>query len=439
MSAWLAGLTGWLTTNPEWLGLAVFLLACAECLALIGLLVPGIVLLFGISVLAGHGVLPLGKTLLLAYSGGLLGDLISYGLGRRFHQNIRRLPVLRHHPEWIGQAEMYFLRYGLISLLIGRFIGPLRPMLPMIAGMLSMPFVRFAAVSLLGAAGWAVAYVVPGWATGAALHLTLPQGFWREAALVAISLVLLIGLCVHSCLGERRRSSAVATGLSLALLLGLFFGWPHLIEFDQGLLSLVQAQRSAGLDAAMQLITRLGDFTTQLAVGLLLSGLLLLTRQWRAALFAASTLLGTALANGALKHLVARLRPEILLEPLNSFSFPSGHSSAAFAFFLVLGVLAGRGQAARLRVSWLVLASLPALAIAGSRVYLGVHWPSDILAGMLLAVAVCACSLLLVQRQQVLPALPRTVWRLMLPAVLLLLAGFVLWPQPLALTMYRYN
>src|SRR5690606_41175008 len=77
--------------------------------------------------------------------------------------------------------------------------------------------------------------------------------------------------------------------------------------------------------------------------------------------------------------------PDVLLEPLSSFSFPSGHSSAAFAFFLTLGVLAGREQPPRMRLTWLLLACLPATAIALSRVYLGVHWPSDVLAGAMLA------------------------------------------------------
>jgi undecaprenyl-diphosphatase len=93
------------------------------------------VLLFAVAVLAGSGALSLSETLLLGFLGGILGDLISYFLGRHFHQNIRRLPGLRHHPEWMAGAESYFQRYGIASLLVGRFIGPLRPMLPMVAGM----------------------------------------------------------------------------------------------------------------------------------------------------------------------------------------------------------------------------------------------------------------------------------------------------------------
>ncbi|WP_137888540.1 bifunctional DedA family/phosphatase PAP2 family protein [Pseudomonas sp. 2FE] len=438
MSEWLNSLTGWLSAHPEWLALSIFLVACVECLAIAGIVVPGTVLLFAIAVLAGSGALGLGETLLLAYTGGLLGDALSYALGRRFHQNIRRLPGLRHHPEWLIGAEHYFQRYGVASLLVGRYIGPLRPMLPMVAGMLDMPLGRFIAVSLIAAAGWSVAYLLPGWATGAAMRLPLPEGFWGEAAVVALGLALLLALSIHSSLRNQRRATALAAGLSLSLLLALFIGWPRLAQLDQGLMTLVQEQRHPGLDNLMVLITRLGDFKTQLSVGLLLGLLLLLTRQWRALLFVGGTLLGSALANQSLKLLLARARPEVLLEPLHSFSLPSGHSSASFAFFLVLGVLAGRGQPARLRLTWLLLASLPALAIALSRVYLGAHWPTDIIAGALLATGVCALSLTLTQWKTPLAALSPRVWWLILPACLGLLGAFATWALPAALLQYRY-
>jgi undecaprenyl-diphosphatase len=123
---------------------------------------------------------------------------------------------------------------------------------------------------------------------------------------------------------------------------------------------------------------------------------------------------------------------------LHSFSLPSGHSSAAFAFFLVLGVLAGRDQPTRLRLAWLLLASLPAMAIALSRVYLGVHWPSDIIAGALLAGGLCALSLSLTQWRMRLPALPAKVWWLILPACLALLGVIATRHLSAGLLLYRY-
>lgn len=438
MGPWLDSVTSWLTANPQWLGLAVFIVACVECMAIAGIIVPGTILLFAIAVMAGSGALSLGETLLLGLFGGLLGDLISYGLGRRFHQGIRRLPGLRSHPQWMAGAEAYFQRYGIVSLLIGRFIGPLRPMLPMVAGMCDMPFPRFLAVSLLAGAGWSVAYLLPGWATGAALRLPLPEGFWPQAAIVAIGLAALLGLSINSGLRRHPRTTQLIAGLSLALLVALFIGYPYLKQFDQGVMALVQEHRSPSMDYAAVVITSLGEFRTQFCVALLLTCLLFLCRQWRHAVFVGATLAGTAVANTLTKMLFARVRPEVLSDPLTSFSMPSGHSSGAFAFCLMLAVLAGRGQPPRMRLTWLLLGCLPAAAIALSRVYLGAHWPTDILAGALLAIGILAISLTLSHRFMPLEPLPAKAWWLILPACIALYSYFALHHLPHHLLRYAY-
>jgi membrane protein DedA with SNARE-associated domain/membrane-associated phospholipid phosphatase len=438
MGPWLDSITSWLAANPSWLSVAIFLIAFTECLAIAGIIVPGTVVLFAVAALAGSGILPLGEVLLLGFVGGLLGDAVSYFVGRRFHQNIRNLPGLRTHPEWIGSAETYFHRYGIASLLVGRFIGPLRPMLPMVAGMFDMPFPRFAAVSVLATAGWTVAYLLPGWAAGAAVRLPLPEGFWPQAAVVGGGLAVLIGVAIQTSLRNRTHAPKFIALASAVLLAGIFFGWPYLTQFDNGIMTLIQEHRSTAADQFVIVVTGLGDFRTQLfAAGLLLS-LLLVTRQWRHALFAGITMLGTACANGTMKWLFARQRPEVLLEPLTTYSMPSGHSSAAFAFFMTLAVLASRGQPVRLRLTWLMLGGLPAISIAMSRVYLGVHWPTDVLAGMLLAFTFCAISLTVVQRHSSLPALPVRIWWLVLPALVALFGAFALHSLPHAVLRYQY-
>ena len=438
MGQWLDSMTGWLTLNPQWLAVAVFLVACVECLAIAGLIVPGTVLLFAIAALAGSGALSLSETLLLGFLGGLLGDGVSYYLGRHFHQNIRRLPGLRHHPEWMNGAETYFHKYGIASLLVGRFIGPLRPMLPMVAGMCDMPFPRFAAVSIIAAAGWSVAYLLPGWATGAAFRLPLPPGFWPEAGVVAACLAVLLGLSLNSSLRGHRRATLWIGCASLTLLIALFIGYHHLNDFDHGLSALVQEHRSAWLDEVMVRVTQLGEFKKMFFASAAFTALLLLARQWRQAVFVGATLAGAALLNTATKLFFARGRPEVLSDPLTSFSMPSGHASGAFAFFLALAVLAGRGQPTRLRLTWMLLGSIPAAFIALSRVYLGVHWPSDILAGTLLAMTVCAFSLTASQYRRPLPAMPQKTWWLLLPALVAVLSFAAFTGTPDALLRYAY-
>ncbi|MFW9080618.1 bifunctional DedA family/phosphatase PAP2 family protein [Pseudomonas sp. P2757] len=438
MGPWLDSVTGWLAANPQWLAAAVFVVALVECLAIAGLIVPGTVLLFAVAVLAGSGALSLSETLVLGFLGGILGDLISYFVGRHFHQNIRRLPGLRHHPEWMAGAESYFQRYGIASLLVGRFIGPLRPMLPMVAGMCDMPFPRFAAVSLLAAAGWSLAYLLPGWATGAAFRLPLPEGFWLEAGIVAGSIAAMVGLSVNSSLRRHRRATVWISSMSLLILIGLFIGYPYLNALDQGVMTLVQEHRSSWLDEVAVTLTLIGEFRNMLLFSALFTVLLLVCRQWRQAIFVGGTLLVTALANTGTKVFFARVRPEVLTDPLTSYSMPSGHASGAFALFLTLAVLAGRGQPPRMRLTWLLIACMPALAIALSRVYLGAHWPTDVLAGTMLAACVCAAGLWLSQRQTPLGAMPQRVWWLVLPAMVALFGFFVLRHLPHTLLRYAY-
>ena len=228
------------------------------------------------------------------------------------------------------------------------------------------------------------------------------------------------------------------TGMSLLILAGLFIGYPHLTALDQGVMTLVQEHRSPMLDEVAVSFTLIGEFRNMLLFSALLTGLLLLTRQWRQAIFAGSTLLCTALGNTATKHFFARVRPEVLSDPLTSYSMPSGHASGSFALFLTLAVLAGRGQPPRMRLTWLLVGCLPALAIALSRVYLGAHWPTDVLAGAMLAACVCAASLWLSQRQTPLNAMPPKVWWLVLPALVALFGFFALRHLPHAMLRYAY-
>ena len=438
MGPWLDSMTGWLTANPQWLGLAVFLVTLLECLAIIGFVIPGTILLFAIAILAGNGALSLGETLLMGLLGGLTGDVLSYTLGKRFHQNIRRLPLLRNHPEWINRAEGYFQRYGIASLLVGRFIGPLRPMLPMVAGMCDMQVPRFLIVSLLAGAGWLLVYLLPGWATGAAIRLPLPEGFWPQAAIVAAGLAALLGLSINASIRRQPRATLLIGALGLVLLIAVFAGYPYMSAFDRGISALLQEHRSSAMDIGAVVVTQIGNFRTQFVAAALLCGLLLVTRQWRAMIFFGGVTLFTALANTATKHFFARMRPEVLVDPLTSYSMPSGHASGSFALFLTLAVLAGRGQPPRMRLTWLLVGCLPALAISLSRVYLGAHWPTDILAGAMLAACVCATSLWLSQRQTSLNALPPRVWWLVLPALVALFAFFVIRHLPHTMLRYAY-
>lgn len=132
------------------------------------------------------------------------------------------------------------------------------------------------------------------------------------------------------------------------------------------------------------------DFTALGGVGVLtlitiaVIGYLLLERKIRAAAFVAFSIAGAALLSTVLKGLFARPRPDVVphLALVTSPSFPSGHSMLSAAVYLTLGALLARFQERVLvRAYLLSLALLVAVLVGASRVYIGVHWPSDVLAG----------------------------------------------------------
>lgn len=428
----------WSANSPYWLGTAIFVTAFLECLALVGIVLPGVVLMFGLAVIAGSSSLSLPSVLLLTWFGALTGDFLSYALGNRLKSKVPRLPLLRTHPHWLVNAKVHFERYGALSLLVGRFVGPLRPVLPLVAGMLSMPLNRFVSVSLLASAGWSVAYIMPGWLVGAAFELTPPPGFWLQASWLAGLIGVAALLSTIGCLRNWRLSSLMSATVSSFALIALMLSWQHFSIFDSYIHDLSQLIRAPWLDYTMVVITRLADFHTQFIVSAILCALLLVFRQYQALFFAGGALFTAAASNQLLKRFFERVRPDVLLEPLQSFSFPSSHSVSGFAFFLVLGVLASRQQPQRWRVLWLLTALMPALFIALSRVYLTAHWPTDILAGALLASAVCSLSLLFVQVRKPIPALTTQHWRIIIPVLLLALTVLVSWNLPQVLQKYAY-
>lgn len=175
---------GWISAHPAWAGGVVMLIAFFESLALVGLFLPGAVLMFGVGALVGSDVLPLWPTLAWAAVGAIGGDGVSFWLGKHYHQRIRALWPLRSHPELLAQATNFFYRHGGKSIVLGRFIGPIRPVIPLVAGMLEMPTRRFIPVNAISGVLWAPVYVLPGMVFAASLGI---------AAEVATRLALLLG------------------------------------------------------------------------------------------------------------------------------------------------------------------------------------------------------------------------------------------------------
>ncbi|WP_051131894.1 DedA family protein [Legionella tunisiensis] len=136
-------LTAWLYTHPHWALIITFLIALTESLAIIGSIIPGSVTMTAIGILAGSGVMRIDLTLLAATLGAIAGDSASYLLGYAFSERLISIWPFSHYPNWLFYGKDYFSRHGGKSVLVGRFIGPLRSIIPVIAGMMHMSHWRF--------------------------------------------------------------------------------------------------------------------------------------------------------------------------------------------------------------------------------------------------------------------------------------------------------
>ena len=154
-------------------------------------------------------------------------------------------------------------------------------------------------------------------------------------------------------------------------------------EFDRAVMLAMQGGPE-WLDLVARDITSLGGAAVLVLLTVAALGYLLLVRKWSAAIFVAISIVGGTLISTALKHIFDRPRPDLVPHGsiVSSSSFPSGHSMTAAVVYLTLAAVLMRVQTRRrLQLYVLTLALLITVAVGISRVYLGVHWPSDVLAG----------------------------------------------------------
>jgi membrane protein DedA with SNARE-associated domain len=140
----------------------VFLLAFGESLAVVSLIFPATVMLWGIGALIGAGGLDFAPIWAAAVVGAGLGDWLSYGLGRYFRDGIARVWPLSRYPDLLPRGHAFFVKWGAPGVFISKFFGPLRAAAPLAAGVAGMPWLPFQAANWLSAIAWAFLTLAPG-------------------------------------------------------------------------------------------------------------------------------------------------------------------------------------------------------------------------------------------------------------------------------------
>lgn len=417
-----------------WGYLLIGFLAAAEASLFLGLFLPGEAAMLLGGVLVFQGRASLGWMLLAGCVGAVVGDSIGYEIGRHLGTRVENSRLGRRvgSKRW-ERAHTYVRERKGRAIFGGRFVGVLRALVPAVAGSARIPYGVFLAYNVAGGVTWATGFILAGVAAGGSWQVVEA---WAGRASLLLALLVAIGvgfgLTVRWVAGHRDRLVAsgerlvgsprvvrirkrfrpqidfirrrldpaqrVGLYVTLGFLVAVMGAWVfgavledvvaknELFTVDTPIVRWLAHHRSQPLNHIMTVLSFLGTtafVTSVVAVAALV--LVVATRSWRSPALLTTTVAGAVALHNIVGLLVARARPDI--DPLvrvGGDSFPSGHATAAAALFAALAYFLTRGMGWRASVwVWGAAASVATL-VAFSRVYLGAHWPTDALGGLVL-------------------------------------------------------
>lgn len=448
----------WLQLHPHLGGLIAFVTTFLECTVVIGLILPSVVLMVALGTLIGIGVLP-SNIIIWAIIGGIVGDVLSYWLGRHFHGHIREFWPFRSYPQLLQKGVEFFHRHGGKSVFLGRFLGPIRSVAPLIAGTMSMSFARFIVSDIISSVLWVMLYMAPGILLGAASQQLPPE---TATKLILYVVVILLFFWIVSWLiqriylwfirlldrqvawlwkftrnhprmkiikqiltdpGNPHSHDQLATALLFIISTLAFFVLAYsvahhgaLTNWNEIVYHVMRSLRTTTFDKIFAAITLLSPavFT---ATWLAVLGRLLYKRNfWAAAHWFA---IGVLSSVGALvlKHLIHSPRPTGIMNPPAGWSFPSGHSVMSVAILGSLAVVISHNRNKIWKWCTYGTAATVAGAIMLSRLYLEAHWFTDVIGGALFAISCITLVALSYRRKIIKPFSP---WPIIIVTVLAL-------------------
>ena len=183
-----SAVTGFIADHSAWAMPIIFLVVFCESFAVVSLLVPGTAILAASGALVGAGTVSAFELLSGAIPGAILGDAISYWLGRRYGRAIMGLWPLNRHRDMVQRGEAFLKKHGAPGVFLGRFCGPVRAVAPLLAGMARMKPGVFWAANVTSAAIWAPVVMLPGALVGWVADGTANLERWLAAGAAAVVL-----------------------------------------------------------------------------------------------------------------------------------------------------------------------------------------------------------------------------------------------------------
>lgn len=162
MADFVAWSIAFIQQHEAWGVALVFVLAFCESFAFVSLIVPATGILFGVGGLIVVYELKFWPIWIAAVLGAVAGDWLAYELTLHMRGQIVRMPPFASRPELIARGMALFDRWGIFAVFVGRFFGPLRAVVPIIAAIYGMPWLKFQIANVASAVLWASGILIPG-------------------------------------------------------------------------------------------------------------------------------------------------------------------------------------------------------------------------------------------------------------------------------------
>src|ERR1700730_2343809 len=162
-------IVGFISEYSTWTLAIIFLVSFGESFAFVSFIFPGTAIMIAAGALIPSGIIPLWPVLVGSVAGVTLGDFISYGIGYRYGPVLETHWPFVSHQHLLAEGHALFEKHGALSIFVGRFLGPVRAVVPLVAGSLQMPVERFLIANIVSAIIWAPALLFVGWFTVTAI------------------------------------------------------------------------------------------------------------------------------------------------------------------------------------------------------------------------------------------------------------------------------
>ena len=177
--------------HKAWAGPILGVIAFGESLVLVGLFFPATLIMVFAGLAIQQGRLDAASVIGWSIAGAVLGDIVTYWIGRWIGPSIVHQWPLNRDKAAVARARLFFRKYGFLSIFIGRFLGPVRPTIPLVAGIMRMRHLTFQIANVTSAIVWVPFMLYCGYAVSRAVG-RMTTGKW--VALVAFLVAVMMAL-----------------------------------------------------------------------------------------------------------------------------------------------------------------------------------------------------------------------------------------------------